>query len=500
MKMLDIVRRTGNPRPLSSYREIVVADFEYYTGDGTEPIYPHCIVAIELNSGRVHKYDRQQLLRMRSPPFDIGPDTLYVGYALAAEMSCHQVLGWGRPHNMLDLFAEHRAETNGIVKPGKYRKNNLLVACNMRGVPTMEPTRKKALQEMMGTRKHLTNAELAEGIDYCLLDVTTTGLLLKKMDPTIDLQAALCRGRYGWPVAAIQATGIPSDAPLWARLSDNWVGIRELLVATLDRHGFYDGDHFRRKKTLQWMDERGIRYPHDPKTGSPVLDENSLRDLANVYPEVRPLAHLRTLIGKLKQLELTIGADGMNRFALLPFNTRTGRNSPSNSHCLFGVSKWLRHLILCPPGHALIYLDWSSQEYVIAAALSQCGAMLEDCTSGKDPYIRFGQRAGMLPADATKKSHRETASGSRSPHWPPSTARAPEARRSASASPNIAPRRCLTTTPEYTQSCMIGSAAMCRAGWLVVSSGPRCAGRWPSIRGPRSLPFITFRVRHWAPR
>ncbi len=405
--MLDVIQRTTVAHSLSSFREIVVVDFEYYVGDGTEPIHPHCMIAIELNAGRVHRHDRQQLLRMAAPPFDIGPDVVYVGYALAAEMSVHQVLGWGRPHNMLDLFAEHRAETNGVIKPGKYRKNNLIVACQMRGIPTMEPTRKKALQELAGSNKHLSDAEMAELIDYCLEDVKVTAALLGKMQPTIDLPAAMCRGRYGWSVAAIQAIGIPTDAPLWDRLSTNWVTIRELLVTTLDKHGFYDGDHFRRGRCIKWMNERGIVYPHDPKTGSPVLDEKALRTMAGVYPSVRPLAHLHSLMGKMKQLKLTIGADGMNRFALLPFNTVTGRNSPSNSHCLFGVSRWLRHLILCPPGHVLIYFDWSSQEYVIAAALSQCGALLEDCAPGRDPYIRFGQRANMLPIDANKKTHRE---------------------------------------------------------------------------------------------
>jgi DNA polymerase I len=144
MKMIDIVRRAGLSRPLSSFDTIILNDFEYYTGDGTEPIWPHCMVAIELHreadgwrKARVHKYDRQQLLRMSRPPFDVGPNVLYVGYALGAEMSCHRVLGWPRPHCMLDLFAEHRAETNGIVKPSKHRKNNLLTAAEMRGVPTM---------------------------------------------------------------------------------------------------------------------------------------------------------------------------------------------------------------------------------------------------------------------------------------------------------------------------------------------------------------------------
>ena len=93
----------------------------------------------------------------------------------------------------------------------------------------------------------------------------------------------------------------------------------------------------------------------------------------------------------------------MNRFAVFPFNTVTSRNSPSNSHCLFGVSKWLRHLILCPPGHVLIYLDWSSQEYVIAAALSQCEAMLGGAVHACERYypaLQFVVWAGKSTQEA----------------------------------------------------------------------------------------------------
>jgi hypothetical protein len=404
MRMLDIVARSGAVirRPISSFKEIVVVDFEYYTGDGTEPIWPHCMVFHELKSGRTGKYDRQQLLSITKPPFDIGNNTLYVGYALAAEMSCHLVLGWKRPCNMLDLFAEHRAETNGVIKPDRFRKNNMIVACQMRGISTIDPTRKKALQEMAAKRKDLTSEEMTELIEYCLSDVMTTVALLERMDGTIDLVPALQRGRYGWPVASIQATGVPMDAPHLTRLAHHWDDVRQLLVADLDVLGFYEGDEFRRKKCLQWMAENNIPCPIDPGSGQPTLDETALRDLAALYPVMRPLAHLHALMGQLRSINITIGADGMNRFAVLPFNTVTGRNSPSNSHCIFLASKWLRHFVQCPPGRVLIYFDWSSQEYVIAAALSDCPQLLEDCAPGIDPYIRFGQRARILPDGDTK--------------------------------------------------------------------------------------------------
>jgi DNA polymerase-1 len=46
------------------------------------------------------------------------------------------------------------------------------------------------------------------------------------------------------------------------------------------------------------------------------------------------------------------------------------RNTPSANRFIFGPSVWLRRLIKPAPGMALAYIDWSSQEVAIAAALS----------------------------------------------------------------------------------------------------------------------------------
>ena len=67
---------------------------------------------------------------------------------------------------------------------------------------------------------------------------------------------------------------------------------------------------------------------------------------------------------------VAVGADGRNRTLLSAFASRTGRNQPSNTEFIFGPAKWLRSLIRPEPGTALAYVDFSSQEMGIAAALS----------------------------------------------------------------------------------------------------------------------------------
>jgi DNA polymerase I len=65
----------------------------------------------------------------------------------------------------------------------------------------------------------------------------------------------------------------------------------------------------------------------------------------------------------------------------------------------------LRGLIKPPPGHALAHVDWAQQEFGVAGALSGDTAMQAAYRSG-DPYLAFGKQAGVIPADANKRTHK----------------------------------------------------------------------------------------------
>ena len=62
---------------------------------------------------------------------------------------------------------------------------------------------------------------------------------------------------------------------------------------------------------------------------------------------------------------------------------------------MFGPSKWVRGLIKPPEGYALAYLDFSSQEIAIAAALSEDELMMKGYAEG-DPYLGFAKAANLL--------------------------------------------------------------------------------------------------------
>jgi DNA polymerase I-like protein with 3'-5' exonuclease and polymerase domains len=89
---------------------------------------------------------------------------------------------------------------------------------------------------------------------------------------------------------------------------------------------------------------------------------------------------------------------------LSPFASKTGRNQPSNAKFVFGPAKWVRFFIKPEDGMALAYVDYSQQEFGIAAALSGDKAMQEAYQSG-DPYITFAKQSGAVPNDATPETH-----------------------------------------------------------------------------------------------
>lgn len=94
------------------FRELWCVDFEFRPDPG-ERSWPMCMVAQELIGGRQIRMWRDELLALRKAPFDTGGDVAFVAYYASADLGCFLELGWPLPVNVIDLFAEHRVETNG---------------------------------------------------------------------------------------------------------------------------------------------------------------------------------------------------------------------------------------------------------------------------------------------------------------------------------------------------------------------------------------------------
>ena len=218
----------------------------------------------------------------------------------------------------------------------------------------------------------------------------------------IDLPRALLRGRYAAAVARMEREGVPIDRATFDRLSAHWPDVKRQLVERADVHGIWENGSFRASRFEAFLNTKGIDWPC--KNGRPVLQDKTFRSMAKAHPDIGPIRELRCTLSQLRLNELAVGPDDRNRCMLSPFQSKTGRNQPSNKRFIFGPSVWLRGLIKAPPGRAVAYVDWSQQEFGIAAALSGDRTMKDSYASG-DPYLGFAKQAGAVPETATKQSH-----------------------------------------------------------------------------------------------
>ncbi len=66
-------------------------------------------------------------------------------------------------------------------------------------------------------------------LDYCEQDVDALGRLLRVMQPLLDMDRALLRGRYMVAAARMESVGVPIDAQAHATLTTHWDVIQDHL-------------------------------------------------------------------------------------------------------------------------------------------------------------------------------------------------------------------------------------------------------------------------------
>jgi len=185
------------------FTQTIVADFEYEIEDGGLP-NPLCMVAYVLDEHLRHvrtiRLWREELLASKHPPFDIGPDTLFVAYSAWADMTCFKVLGWQFPVHIFDPHTAYLAASNVLLPydPDEVRKKprkRLPDACRAYSIEGWGRIDKEQISEDIGTgswRKYGKEAVL----NYCEEDVKKSAELLR----------AQLRGLLGLPPADVPRT------------------------------------------------------------------------------------------------------------------------------------------------------------------------------------------------------------------------------------------------------------------------------------------------------
>jgi hypothetical protein len=383
------------------FSEVWALDFEFRPQDGSEGNRPDpiCLVAYELKSDRKLRMWRDEFGPF--PPYSVGPNSLFIAYYASAEIGCHLALGWPKPVRILDPFTEFRCHTNGVRPAGG---SGLLGALSYYGIDSMDAAEKDTMRDLILRGGPWSNEDRKAILHYCEADVAGLAKLLPPMLRDIDLPRALLRGRYMVAAATMEHNGVPIDVPLLTKQRERWCEIQDQLIADIDsKYGVYDGRTFKADRFAAWLAKMDIPWPR-LDTGRLDLSDDTFRQQAKAHPAVSALRELRSSLSELRLEKLAVGSDGRNRVMLSAFQSRTGRNQPSNSRFIYGPSVWLRGLIKPPVGMGLAYVDWSQQEFGIAAALSGDQVMMDAYRSG-DPYLAFAKQAGAVPLGATKHSH-----------------------------------------------------------------------------------------------
>lgn len=382
-------------------QEFWLVDFEFRsTNDG---VIPWCLVAINYRSGKTIKLWRDELLKLSSCPFNIDDPTIFVAYSAQAEFSCFIALGWTLPSNVIDLCAEFKLLVNYDLYKGK---KNLISALKYHGLEAIESAQKKHMQELAINNLDWSEVQKKSLIEYCESDVVALKQLLPAMWSNMDLKPALIRGAYTKSVAKMEAVGIPVDAPKLEAITGQSEEIKKLLIQKLDTYNFYEGGVLKKLRILQYVKKRGLTWPKI-RSGQLNFQNSVVEKQAELHPELQDFGELYANISQLRGLNPTVGnsqkipvgKDGRHRFSIWPFSAKTGRNAPRKF--IFNAPVWMRGIIKPKKGRALIYIDFASQEFGIAAALSRDSNMINDYLS-LDPYIEFAKAAQAITSETSQ--------------------------------------------------------------------------------------------------
>jgi hypothetical protein len=214
---------------LPFYRQVWAVDFEFQAPPGERPALL-CCVARELRSGHlVRRWLAEGV--PPAPPYDLGPESLFVAYYASAEVGCHLALGWPVPSRLLDLDAEFRCLTSGLSVPCGH---GLLGALTRFGLDGLAAAEKEGMRQLAMRGGPYSASEREALLDYCQTDVDALARLLPVMLPSIDLPRALLRGRYTVAAARMERAGVPIDTEALDRLRSGWDRIKGRLIAAVD--------------------------------------------------------------------------------------------------------------------------------------------------------------------------------------------------------------------------------------------------------------------------
>lgn len=281
--------------------------------------------------------------------------------------------------------------------------------------------------------KYLYNLAKAQMTQYKKLK--KSGIKFKKTCKWSLSKQIYKRGEFAVRCAQMEKIGYPVDIPQMKNLTDS-VGfiIREIQKDINKQFPSFKIFQFDRKnanlvfKQKETKDAIKKLYPH-------LIDKWMLTDTGELSLSLKafekhfsfkydfPRGHLGAQIirflktkqnfngflpnrdgKKKKNIWDSTGSDGRVRVYANPYGGQTSRSQYGSTEFMFLKSAWIRTLVKPIPGRVILDIDYGSEEYLIGAVLAQDKNMIDSYHSG-DPYLSFAKLSGMVPQNATKKTH-----------------------------------------------------------------------------------------------
>lgn len=245
------------------------------------------------------------------------------------------------------------------------------------------------------------------------------------------LRGALSRANFAIRTAAMISIGYPVDAAKLNKFNSNVMNIlksaAEACNASAEQAGSAAVFRWDKKFLRYAMNEAAVRaaidalgkpYWRKTEKGKVSLSKDAFNDwfdsdsygpLGDVYRYLKTKQSLNGFLpGKSKRgaFKDYLGSDNRVRPHFGIYGSKSARSQPAATGFIPLKAHWMRTFIQAPRGRAIAGVDYSSQEFLIAAILSQDSAMISAYESG-DVYLALAKETGLAPKDATKQSHKK---------------------------------------------------------------------------------------------
>ena len=289
---------------------------------------------------------------------------------------------------------------------------------------------------IIANKEEYTPEEKKDIVIYCTSDVVYLPAMLNELTSRlmsaikVDYETAReyqnTRGRYMVSVAKMENNGYPVEVENIKNLRANFDAAQDTILEDLvtNHYPFY----IREKKRVSdirgtWTAKYDLfeKFVIDnnlerswPRTDSGKFstEDKVLEDFQGI-PDIKAFRYARKTITQLAWFKAkdalalkkdgdffdSVGDDNRLRTFLGAYGTQTSRNAPKASRFILAMSSWLRCTVRPPKGRVIIGCDYASQEFQIAAWMSDDPKMIESYDSG-DPYLYFAKMAKGVPMDA----------------------------------------------------------------------------------------------------